>query len=503
MLLSLVVICLTAGLLIFSQTLAYYGDEAFHLLASQLILLGKTPYLDFFYPQAPLYAYWTAACMRVFGDSWRTAHVFSALLTSAAIALLPGFIRAVIPEARWRIPIAITAVLLAGLNLLLIRFGTIGQAYGLCLFLIAAAFRLAVKAADSSARWLPVWAGICAGAAAASSLLCAPVVPILLAWLLRYGSNTNRLKNGARFAGGAAIPFLPLFWFALRAPRQTLFNVIEYHLLYRKVGYPHYNITLADLSVLSGWLSSPQGLLLAFLSGLGVLSIAASGEWNEASRRNLYLCIWLGAGLGAYLATPHPTFPQYFVLLIPFFSILASVGVYAVGSRICPSIRPAPLALAAIGLFALGLAKSAYRQRSELHSLWPEIEQIGRAVDQVTPQNGLICADEAIYVAAHRAPPPGLEHSDAHKLHLSPPLASLLRVIPFAERDQWISEGRFDTVVMWFPSMERVNMLGLPRLYAKSTKVGDCLIYSGRTAASGRLPARASAENSASLNAKR
>jgi hypothetical protein len=33
------------------------GDEGFYLLAARLVLQHKTPYLDFFYPQAPLLPY--------------------------------------------------------------------------------------------------------------------------------------------------------------------------------------------------------------------------------------------------------------------------------------------------------------------------------------------------------------------------------------------------------------------------------------------------------------
>ncbi len=43
---------LTAALAVYAQTLAFAWDEGFHLLAAQLIDAGKTPYLDFFFPQA-------------------------------------------------------------------------------------------------------------------------------------------------------------------------------------------------------------------------------------------------------------------------------------------------------------------------------------------------------------------------------------------------------------------------------------------------------------------
>jgi hypothetical protein len=51
----------TAALLVYSQTLAYTGDEGFHLIAAQLIRAGMRPYIDFMFPQAPLNAYWNAA----------------------------------------------------------------------------------------------------------------------------------------------------------------------------------------------------------------------------------------------------------------------------------------------------------------------------------------------------------------------------------------------------------------------------------------------------------
>src|SRR5580700_4832555 len=58
------------------------ADEGAYLLASRLILLHKKPYVDFFYNQAPLLPYIYAAWMKLAGVSWRSAKLFSALLTS-------------------------------------------------------------------------------------------------------------------------------------------------------------------------------------------------------------------------------------------------------------------------------------------------------------------------------------------------------------------------------------------------------------------------------------
>ena len=45
------------GLLIYAETMAFYWDEGFHVLAAQLIGRGSRPYLDFFFPQPPLNTY--------------------------------------------------------------------------------------------------------------------------------------------------------------------------------------------------------------------------------------------------------------------------------------------------------------------------------------------------------------------------------------------------------------------------------------------------------------
>ena len=470
------VTALSIGLLAFSQTGVWIDDEAFHLVAAQQINAGKRPYLDFFYPQTPLYAYLNAGCMRVFGESWRTAHALSALLTSACIMLAGGFVFSRLREPGWRVASGITAALLIGLSYKVIRFGTIGQAYGLCLFLIVAAFRLTVEAVRRPGAFLPAAAGLCAGAAAGSSLLSAPTAPILLLWMHRYNRSGNRLRKCAWFLL-AAIPFLPVAWLAAKAPRQVAFNVVEYHLFHRRVGRD-YNIPLEDIKVLAEWLNSTQGLLLALLAAVGLLFLARRREWHEW-KAELYLCAWLTAGLGVYLATPHPTFAQYFILLIPFLSILASVGVYAIGSRVLVSGRPSLLVIPVIGLFFLGLAKTAFQNRRFLSSSWPGFEEVGRTINQITPRDGLVYGPEAIYFAARRLPLSGLGHADAQKLRLPPAFAASLHVAPAPQVDEWLAAGRFDTVVIR-PKDDRIESLGLSRLYTRRMTVHTYEIFWGR-----------------------
>jgi len=459
------VLALETGLLAFSQTMAGYRDEGLHLLAAQLVDIGRRPYLDFFFQHTPLFTYLNAACLRIFGPSWRAPHALAALLTGAAILLVADFVYSRLRAPAWRPAGAITAALLMGLNTLVIRFGTISQPYAPCLFFGAASFRLTVEAAEASTGLVSFWAGIGAGAAVASSLLAVPMGPILLVWLIWRTSGADRLKKCLQFLAGGVIPFLPLLWLAAQGPRQVLFDVTEFHLFYRGLAFlPSSGLFRWDLGVVTGWLHSTQGLVLA---GLGALCIVAASDWEERQRAELYLCAWLTVGLGLYIAAAHPTFEQYFVLLAPFLSITAALGLYAIGSRLWPARHPAWLALALAGLFCL----QTYQQRGLLYPCWRQIEAVAQAINQVAPQKGEVYADyESVYFAAGRLPPSGLENSFAPVLRLPPAFAARLHVVPQSQVDGWLAGGRFAAVLVRASDPD-VQSLGLRRLYSRQREI--------------------------------
>src|SRR6202000_783228 len=108
LLLLIVAGVLGAGLMIYSEPVAFTGDEGFHLLAAQLIDSGKRPYIDFCFPQTPLNAYWNAAWLRALGQTWRVPHAVSTVLVMAAMLLAAQFVYARLPEAQsWRVGAAL------------------------------------------------------------------------------------------------------------------------------------------------------------------------------------------------------------------------------------------------------------------------------------------------------------------------------------------------------------------------------------------------------------
>ena len=118
--------------------------------------------------------------MRLLGENWRVPHAFAALFTIGAVLLIAQFSYVRFPIASWRAAAALVAALLTGLNAMVFIYGPVAQAYGICLFSLMIAFRLATRAVDRSALGWTAGAGICAGTAAASSLLSAAAAPVFL-----------------------------------------------------------------------------------------------------------------------------------------------------------------------------------------------------------------------------------------------------------------------------------------------------------------------------------
>ncbi len=477
-----VLAALSLGLLTFSLTVAPVWNEGFHLVAAQLINAGKKPYLDFFYQHPPFYLYVNAAWMRLVGETWRSADALATLLTVASLVLVAQFMFSRLPAPSWRLAGAITAALLVGLHVLVIRLGTVGQPYGLCLFLTVLGFRLVIAAVDQAAGFLPACAGLCSGAAAASLLFAAPAGPVLLFWMLRHNRAGSRRNKCFQFLAGTAVGLLPLVWLAAQGHRQVLFDVVGYHLFYRRPDAWSY--LQHDLKVLTGWLDSARALLMVLLAGLGLMFLTQPGEWLARRQKELYLCLWLALGLAVLPAVANPTFSGYFLLLIPFLSMLAAVGFYAIGIRFWAPRRPMWLVLAVAGFLVLGTAKWFFQQRSMFQFRWQNYERIANEVNRVTPKEDLLYASPEIYFAARRLPPPGLENPFSSSL--PPTAAGLLHFATTSEVEGWLAEGRFATVVL-ADNGSRAEALGLSRLYAKHKRLdGFDLFWDKIAARSGR-----------------
>jgi len=297
-----------------------------------------------------------------------------------------------------------------------------------------------------------------------------PVAPILFFWMISRNRVGNRWRKAVWFLAGTAIPFLPLLWPAVQGPRQTFFNLIEYHLLHRR---PPWAVALWDdaRTLNRVWLESVQGMTLVLMAGIGLIFLAGAREWETSRREEWFLCVWLTGGLGVYLACTSPTYHGYFVLVIPFLATLAALGAYAVGIRLCPSLRPVWVVLAVVGLLAVGTAKEAHHMAQHIHHFshrWLDYEELAREVNQVTPDHGTLWADgdcnECLYSAARRVPPSGQENPYSRHVRLPSDRAASLHVLTVGQIDERLAAGRMTTVVIPHDD-PRIESFGLPRRY--------------------------------------
>ena len=463
---------LFAGLLLYSQTRAFSWDEGFHLLAAQLILAGKRPYIDFCFPQTPLNAYLTAGWMRLFGDTWRAVHALDAIWVAAAAFLTADFVRSRFPVPGWRLAGALAAVVAVGMNSQVVLFGTIGQSYGLSLFLTVAAYRLAVVAVERAGASRAVATGFMAGAAAGSSLLTAPVGPVLLVWLYLRNRAGNRWAKIAGFLAGGAIAWLPIAWLYRQGPRQTIFNVVLYQLQYR---HKWNGATGQDITALTSWIDSAQGLSLGLLAVAGIWFLVRKCEWEPERRAEFHLSLWLAVGIAVELATAHPTFERYFLLMAPFVAIPAMAGLYAVGVKLAGPGRPLHAAYFLIFILTLGLGRALYDDSNSY--TWMDTEKIARKVDEITPRGASIWADELIYFLMRRPAPDGMEFSYAHEIEEMPSAqAASLHILTASELRRRTAAGEYKTVAACYDT-ENTDAAKVPDLYRKKEEVKDCTVY--------------------------
>ena len=435
------------ALLIYSQVVAYWGDESLHLVAGQLMNAGKRPYLDFFYNHTPLFVYLVWGLMRVFGESWRVVHAASAVLTTGCLLLTAMYVYTRVRDGELQLYSSIVAAVLVGLNCYVICFGTVALPYGFCLFFSVAAFFLIVESVDHSGSRLAFGAGACAAAASSAYLLTVPVIPLLFVWMLLNNRQGSRVSKSIWYVAGSVLSFVPLLWLALHSPHQVWADLVLYHLFHRAGRDLDLWFNVREIA---GWFVSIQGVILVGLAAIGLSSIKWRDKFDPRLGSELRLLVWLVLALCFVVAIARPTSSFYFVLISPFVAMLAAFGLCAICYRVGASRRLVCIIVIVMS-YAIGLSAQRYIWRWQTsYTDHRVVAKIARTVEEVTPETGMIYAFEAVYFEAHRLPPPGLEN----------------RFNPASKADEWLQTGQFDTVCIGVTN-PRVKAFKLLERYAK------------------------------------
>lgn len=427
------------------------GDEGLHLLASQLLKRGKWPYLDFVYQHPPAYIALNAVWMFAFGESWRSVHALSALLTFAMIAVICEFSYTRFRGTGWEVPATAMIALLVGLNVLVLQNGVSAQPFALTSLLSVVAFRLAVAAPRRPHTWLPLWSGLGAGIACLSSLLIVTVPLVLFIWLVRNCEANRRKQAAIQFLVGAAVPAALMIPLLLRAFSQVVFNLLLFQLHHRTLDghWTAHDAWQTHLHTLTDWLGMGQGLLFVLLPLLGVGYLAGHKPFDAIRRSELYLCAWVGGALCAWVSIPNPTFPWYYMPAVPFAGVLAVLGLFAVHAHVLKGGRLIALLFVTCVVFSYDTAKwlSTFLNDPAEHE-WQEVELIA---DEIRARGcgSLYASDMRVYFASRCPPQPGMESYAASWLSsLSQAEADSLHIVRQDAINRKIEAGDFSILVL-------------------------------------------------------
>jgi len=417
-LLFIPVILLQAGFFLFiSQHRFIDGDEGYYLLASRLVMQHKAPYLDFFYPQAPLLPYAYAAWFRLTGISWFAARAFSGLQA----AVLGGLLYAHVCRETGKWLAGLAAVVLFASSSFVFAWYPIVKTFPLAALFLFAAYVIFSRCSQSSPGWWMAAGAFLFGLSVDTRSYVVAVAPVFLWWIFRQ----NRVRWLVRllwFAGGFAIGIIPSLILFVASPGAFLFNNLGFHAMRSKGG------------LIGLWQDKAHVVLVTFggrftgfqfsaltLTGVGFLVL------RRMKRDASLLAFWIAFALGVVSSLPTPASMQYFSMLVPFLIVAAvcSVSDYLAGLQSQREIRIAAAVCVVVLVGFVGFAIPIFRHYLFTGENVPGIEDsidapnwtlqqvtaVSKAIDQLASPGEKVVGFWPGYIFTSQADPyPGFEN---------------------------------------------------------------------------------------------
>ena len=350
---GIVVICVGyfAGLLHYAQMRPIEADEGYYVSAARLAWEGKIPYHDFSYQQAILLPYLYSWVWAIHPRSLVAMRYLSAALGAGAV-LLWGL--SLVSVRRLSITVALATFVAILLNPSWVSWNVLVKTFAPANFLMSVAM-IALYAAVYAEwrRWYFV-AGLALGACASVRSLYAPLVPVVLLWLLYREWHLSKwhVPKTLAFLLGAVCGVLPMLVSFVFDPPAFLFSNLQYrNLLNPHVSFRHwahsYVLTLLLLIQHAYFVLT---LLLAIVGAISLWKLFKSHQ-PLYSQRDFEFC-WLALlMLSVYVLTssiPFPVYDQYFTSpLLPFLVPFVAEGL----RRIIVQFKTTGLAL--LGVLAV------------------------------------------------------------------------------------------------------------------------------------------------------
>lgn len=333
------------------------GDEGAFLLASRLVLLHKTPYLDFFYQQAPLLPYVYGMWMKAVGISWNSGRMLCVVLTTLLGMLLYRHICHL--TRSWLA--GVSAVVLFASSTLVFAWFSVVKTHCLAGLLLFGAYLVVSRTSATSRRWMLLAGGLLLGLSVDTRSYVLLLVPLFLWWIFQNTAPGFRARSILMFLGGFVIGTSPSLYLFLSSPDLFLFNNLRYHAIRSSSGlvggWEEKLVTLITLFLGSPEANGLQWSMLFFVS-VGLVGAMPRREYPPR------LAFYLAVILGVICLLPTPSYIQYFSLCVPFL-IVTAVCAISDYLRHLESGRLAASAACVVAMLAY-LAAGAYDCRKYL-----------------------------------------------------------------------------------------------------------------------------------------
>lgn len=335
-------------------------DDGYYALAARLVIQGRLPYLDFFYPQMPLLPYVYGAWIYIFGNSWIGVRLLSSIFV---IALAWLVFKKTEQELGTRCGYIATSLLI--FNPLVIFWFQIVQTYALSSFLLFASYYLLTSKPIPRLRGSALLFAL----AVQTRLFFIGLLPIFIGiiWL----RDRQKLSAAIQFLVVFTVSCIPTLLLCSYDPQTFWFNNMGYHLIRSKLSFSDgleakYELVKVLLGVNSAGKFEGIQFPLLFWGALiwaGANLICLRSEKDKMVSSLLALAIALGLFFLSLL--PTPAYIQYFGVLIPYLVIPCSMLICQIFANSSHNILRRALASALIFLFGL----------SYMHSLPSDIER--------------------------------------------------------------------------------------------------------------------------------
>ncbi len=295
------------------------GDEGAYLLASRLVLGHKTPYLDFFWNQAPLLPYVYAAWMSGAGISWSAGRLLCVLLTS----LLGLLLYLHICEQTKSSLAGLVAVAIFVSSTMVFAWFPVVKTHCLAGLLLFGAYLATCRVPTSNSRWYSAASGLLLGLSVETRSYLLLVVPLFLYWMLTNVAKPARLRQSIALMGGFALGTAPSLYLFLSSPDVFLFDNLRYHGLRSTAGligwWQEKLVVFAQLFLGSREGNGLQWSILFLISFGLVLSVSKRPYPPKFAFQVAVLLLVIGL-------LPTPSYAQYFCLCMPFLIVSVVCG---------------------------------------------------------------------------------------------------------------------------------------------------------------------------------